>query len=469
MDELEQPFQKKFPQIASVKPPGPVPEPLIVNRLWHPWLAPGSPYGDNLDAYVYQVVANDELWVGAWFASRGGDKHTLFEVRPSDFKTTAYDYPKEFPDGGAFTATSQAFFLYNNSLGNPPSVKPNYIARFDFKTHTWEVRPCDFSWLPTYAVDNSLYFDLSNGTEELSSGIERYDWDTGKYTLLASARRKPAQNQFDDNAGYMIQSIFAGPGGKPCVSTLQNGTYYIQDQPGKWAPVFDSSLWTWSTRRQEQTIVFNPDGEVVLLDPARAEPEYLMNPGHTRFRKAAATQPGERPKTPWAAPGKWDAVPFGFGHLIGGNSEHLFRVMISGGDKWSYTLDWFDQEHGRRGHIIPLKFVLDEKDYASLPPLYHIGKEAKFSFADLESPGKDCNPSIAAVKEGICLCSDDLGIWFIPFSDIESYMDTHKAEELVPPPDQAGPAVKIPPPEDDAQSQVIGGMIDPGAPGIPFR
>jgi hypothetical protein len=468
LDELEAPFQKKFPEIAQVQITV-QPEPLIVNRLWHPWLAPESPTGPNLDAYVYPVVANDELWAGVWFASQGGDKHILCEVNPSNFKTTGYDYPKEFSNGGAITATPKAVFLYNNSAGNPPSIKPNYIARFDFKTRTWEVRPCDYSWLPCYAVDNSLYFDLSNGAQQLSSGIERYDWDTAKYTLLASARRKPAQNQFDDNGGYMIQSIFAGPGGKPCVATLENGTYYIQDQPGKWVPVFDSSRWTWANPRQEKTLVYNPDGEMVLLDPARIEPEYLMNPGYTRFRKAAMAKPGEHPKTPWPDEGKWDAVPLGFGELIGGNSDHLFRVVISGDDKWNYKLHWFDRKHGRKGHIIPLKFVLDEKTFASLPPLYQSGTEARFSRESMESPGKGCNPSIAAVREGICLCSDDLGIWLIPYHEIESYLDNHVAEELVAPAAPVGPLIKIPPPEDDVQSRVIGDMVDPGSPYISFR
>jgi hypothetical protein len=467
LDELEQPFQKKFPKIAGVKAPGPAPEPLIVNRLWHPWLAPGSPNGPGLDVYITSwQIANNELWVGAWFASQGGDKLRLFEIRLPDFQATGFDFPEHFQDGGAVLATPEAVFLYNNTRAVPPPAKQGYISRFDLKTHTWETRPSDFSYLGCYAVKNSLYFDLLyNG---LNSGIERYDWDTAKYTLLASSRRKPAQNQFDDNAGYMIQSIFAGPGGKPCVATLQNGTYYIQDQPGNWSPVFDSSRWTLSTTRQEKTLVFNPDGEVVLLDPTRAGPKYLMSPPGSRFRKAAANQSSEIPKTPWASQAQWDGTSLGQ-ELVGGNADYFFVVRFPEKEGMPYTLAWFDKQHGRKGHIIPLKFLLDEKTYASLPPLYHKGTEPKFSLEDLESPGKDCNPSVVAVNEGICLCSDDLGIWFIPYSDIESYLNTHTAEELIAPPDHVVPAVKIPPPEDDAQSRVIGGMVDPGSPYISFR
>jgi hypothetical protein len=66
------------------------------------------------------------------------------------------------------------------------------------------------------------------------------------------------------------------------------------------------------------------------------------------------------------------------------------------------------------------------------------------------------------------LNSDNLGIWFLPFSDIEAYLQTHVEEELNP--GQPVPlTVKIPPPEDDAESQVIGDMIDPAIRAMSFR
>jgi len=65
--------EKNFPQIAATAVPDSTPEPLVVNRLWHPWLAPGCPEASR--ALLTQCqVANDALWIQVWFLGGGDEK-----------------------------------------------------------------------------------------------------------------------------------------------------------------------------------------------------------------------------------------------------------------------------------------------------------------------------------------------------------------------------------------------------------
>jgi hypothetical protein len=116
-----------------------------------------------------------------------------------------------------------------------------------------------------------------------------------------------------------------------------------------------------------------------------------------------------------------------------------------------------------------LQFHLDEKTYAALPSMDQGKDGERLSRDSFEHPGTICNLSLAAVKDGICLNSDDLGIWFIPYSDIETYLNTHPIEEPNPLTPGVAIQVRVPPPEDDAESQVIGDMIDPAIRAMSFR
>jgi hypothetical protein len=465
-DEIEDPFREKFPQIAATTVPNATPEPLIVNRLWHPWLDSETSIAPTVILTQWQVV-NDTLWIRAWFPSRDGDKHALIKLSISDFKAKVVPTPDAMNVGCCLAASSDAIYLYDNSPSTPSPSKPNHIARFDLKTETWETRTVDFSYEKCFAVKDSLYFDLHGG-------IGRYDWDTAKFTLLASCRRKPAQNQFDDCETYQINDIFAGPEGRPCASILQGGTFYIQDRPGNWPAVFDSSYWTFSTTRQEKTLVYCYNGEAVLLDPSQEEPLYLMSPTEPHYRKLASIhQTAVKQVTPWLGKTIWDATDaLRFGSEVGADSEHFFLLTYKGKPESpakSYSLLWYDKDHGRTPCVIPLQFHLDEKTYAALPSMDQGKDGERLSRDSFEHPGTICNLSLAAVKDGICLNSDDLGIWFIPYSDIETYLNTHPIEEPNPLTPGVAIQVRVPPPEDDAESQVIGDMIDPAIRAMSFR
>jgi hypothetical protein len=456
--EIEDPFAKQFPElVATIVPAAAKAEPLVVHRLWHPEPpVGGSDFGSVI--ITRWVKAGDKLWVLAWYPGHGKDRHVLFEVSLPDFHAVAIATP-DAKTAGDLAATPDAVYL-RYAFGGPNEVKR--LARYDLKSESWEVRPLDIAANSFYAVGDLLYFDLK-------SGIESYNWSTGETKLLASSRRKPAQNQFDDREEYQIQSIFAGPGGKPCVNMLEDGTHYIQDTPGPWPEVFDSGWWTGSTTRQDTTLIYAPEGEIVLLDPRQPEPQYLLAPDKPLYRKIAKIHHAAvKEKTPWAAKALWDAAGVNYwSSFIGGDAQRLF-VMFRRHEDDPYQLRWFDREHGRTSHTIPLRFAMDEDTFAALPDYIRLAKDDRLKRTNLENPGYRANLSLGTDEDGIFLCCDDLGFWSIPYADIESYLKKHSEEEQASAPPVATDW-KIPPPEDDAQSRVIGDMIDPVMRAVSFR
>jgi hypothetical protein len=314
-----------------------------------------------------------------------------------------------------------------------------------------------------YSIDDSLYLKRKDG-------LERYDWAASKFTLLTSSHRHPALNQFDGRDDYQINDIFAGPNGKPAVATRQDGTVYLQDGPGRWPDVFDSNEVTATACGQNGTLVYSPNGEVVLLDPTQPGPDYLMCPKDAHFRKVASGQSkAVKDMTPWAGQTLWDAPDhFNLGDLVGGNSRCFFMLLMPDDNRKSYQLLWYDDRHGRTPRLIPLQFVVDDKTRSALPALYRGQTGDRWSVDSFQRPGYSCNLRMITTHDGICLNSDDLGIWFLSYADIESYLKTHAIEDPEPAPTMAV-TNKIPPPQDDAQSQVIGEMVDPADRTISMR
>lgn len=459
LSKFEVPFQKMFPRITATNAPNRAPEPLIIHRLWHPWLVSGTP---DRPAHAVQVQeAGDALWLTAWFYGPETENVALFKISLPDFKAERISLAeKETMYNPRLSAGSKAIYLDCQPRSKPSPQR--WLGRFDLKTQTWKTRTMDLAYRECFVVNDTVYLGLDGG-------IGRLDWDTGEVALLASSRRRPARNQFDDCDDYRIINIFSGPGCKSCV-TMFEGTYYIQDQPGNWPEVFDSTWGMESITERGKTLVYSRAGEAVLLDPARVEPEYLMAADQPRYRKTAKiNQDSVKQMTPWAERTRWDPVSgIGLDGHAAVNADSLFLLLEPGNGRKSYEMLCYDKDHGRTPRHIPLQFVLDPGTRAALVPIYK-GKNGDSSSMDsIEQPRVQSNAHIIAAKDGICLTGGNAGVWFIPYSDMDTYLKTHATEKsgLAP---ETIPLVKIPPREDDAESQVIGDMIDPAKAEDSFR
>jgi hypothetical protein len=425
MNQLMEDFRSKFPDITIPLPP-PSSDALVATRFWYPWLATNWPPGSCL-VNILDVDDNGP-WVSAYFNE--SHKDGIFRVNLGDLSTQIINVPDDhFPQN--FKVARDALYMTweTTSQGNS-DVRPHEIGRYDLATSTWSVHKLpDYSDCKLYTVENSLYFFLSLRFAGNEMAIARYDWDQDKMIMLSSTRRRPAQNQFDDRSGLQYAQIFSGPGHKPCVTTLE-GTYYIQEKPGSWPEVFDGSFNNQTLTSLGRTLVLDQQGEVTLLDPGQATPEYWMAPSEPEFRKFRPGTPPVKEIASWSGQTIWN--PPTNGHLWPGkvafDGDHFFildKPEVKGGD---YDLICYQKGKGRNPRHIPLEFHLDDQArtaLSNLPP----GMPVTWKLSQTEHPDTTIYPSsevqFVGTKQGLCIESENLGFWFLPYSDIDAYLAAH--------------------------------------------
>ncbi|MDD5261500.1 MAG: hypothetical protein PHD76_06580 [Methylacidiphilales bacterium] len=430
--DYEAPFKRQFPDLAVETPlPSPEADALTVTRYWYPWryasVAPGYYYENIL------TMDDESIWLSH---NKPGGPDELMRVFLPDFKTQSIPLPAN-RNPHSFVRTSDALYTTWETNGHDGKGGPaaHQIARYDPQTATWAAHALpDFFSGDLYGAGNALYLFVSFKFASNENAIMRYDWDHDSTTLLSSTRRKPAQNQFDDNTRLYYAHIFLGLGGKPCMTTKE-GTFYMQETPGPWQPVFDSSFGGQIATACGKTIVTNQRGEIVLLDPQSTEPKPLMTPVQPIFRKQPT--PGSQPikELPsWFAQAAWDATPNEvlYHTELAFHEDTLFALKkpkIKGG---VYDLLCYRLGQGRTPRHIPLVFHLNDQARADLcvkpsdaPALWAPGQ--------FEHPDTTIYPSngiqFFGTKDGLCIEPFNVGFWFLPYSDIDGYLKAHTADK----------------------------------------
>ena len=415
---LEASFHKKFPHINA--PEASAVAPLVFSRFWAPSIHTDS-------AKVRFIIPNTQvtdeglLVLGSNHASPATS--ALFLVSLPGFQTQRI----EITDAGnsrSARATPDAFYVEYYKRND----STQYLARFDRKTQVWEERAIKTTFSDTqfYVVAGTVYWVMREG------GLARYDWDKNEVTLLASSRRKPPQNQFDNSPDYQVTSVFAGPGQRPC-ALIGNGVYYLQDQPGNWEQVYDTDYFTSTRMQKDKTLVWSQDGEVVLLDPAQPAPQYLMTPAQPHYRKVPLRgQKGVQEMAPWAAQAPWDAPEIRAlksngtrESTIGLHGDDLFVLVSPAVAAESYELLVYNRKTGRSPRRIPLQFHMEEATRAQLAPIYDSkdGPATEWTMDKLEAPHWPFfQVKLVATDQGLCLVSYVGGFWFLSYGEIDAYL-----------------------------------------------
>ena len=409
---IASPFGSPSPNGSPIDGP-----PLVVSKFWHPWLADDNPKC-NFIIPTY-AVADDGLWIGGYFNQ--AEKGRIFKISLPDFTTTGMDTAngKEVTSMACF---SDALYASCDRFVNHFMVKDG-MARYDLASHTWTTRQLGTRFKQNfYLLNGSLYLDANgsaDGPPVRESAIVKYDWNADKTTILASSRRKPGQNQFDDVPAYEIAGIFLGPGNKPCVTT-RSGTFYIQETPGPWPRVFDGTFGDDVLTGTSNALVLNQYGEITLMDPSSPAPIPLMAPLEPIHRKGAALE-----RAPWAGQALWDSpgkdTPI-WSSIVGyhdGNLYVLAKPKVKGG---TFELLCYQKGAERTPRRIPLKFQLDASVVASIPP----GGDRMpngWSQNEIEHPDTSLIPlTLITTNQGLCVKLFCVGFWFLPYGDIETYL-----------------------------------------------
>jgi hypothetical protein len=412
---------------------------LVVSHFWYP--------KDASDAGPYELghvpLVPDAK--GAWVSVlEGGDdqplKAALYHVdidpAQADPFTTA---PTLEPpvDADAMVIAPDALYV----LGSPIyQWDQSQVARYDLTSLQWSQHDVPYSQGLFLAADH-LYLTLSGyGLANRQSGIVLYDAKTGNTTLLASSRRRPPQNQFDNRDSYGAPNIFTGPGNRPCAEIGIGETYFINESPGNWQRMIDSGGAFYAEGDGTRTLIYGqrdvedrtPGDVVFMVDPAKNQPELLLgapapSPGTTR--QAASTAP---PPAPWPTPPVWPASAASSRSF----SEYGFRgddiyARFSDNRLLKNGLFWY-----RRGQAeplyIPLEFRPGDDAAAVFKKIQDAQPAEKLQFME--------NPLMGGLMKmgqtGIFFIDHDYGFYFLPYADIDAYLKANPAgaPSAMPPP-----------------------------------
>ena len=412
-------------------------EPLAVRQFWY---APDAPRRILLATNALCPVA-DGVWLAglldgeraAGKASQGVLYHVGLDPRAAAPFAAGprIDVPQASIQDTA--ALPDALYLLCRTPDKPPRTT---VDRYDLAAGTWtehEVPGAD----RIYAAGGQLYLTLTGAdSEHREGGVARYDGRTGEITLLASSRRRPAQNPFDDRAAYRVNGVFTGPGGKPCAS-IEAGSYFINDQPGPWAPLTQEGVFFNVRTQGGRTLLYGSGSygrrsdAAVLIDPAQAGPEAWLGPLEPLPKRGApGSEPAEMPA--WARHTVWTqeensgvrSSDYGF------RDGDLFALLRGNGkDGRKLELAWYRRGGPAAPVRIPLHFEMDEAAVQALKAVLSVNSN---TFGMVREPDKTpFAVGMTVAPQGICFKAIIQGFWFLPFTDIDAYL---KSSAATPPP-----------------------------------
>lgn len=370
--------------------------PLEVNRFWTPC----------------KILTNEKLVIQTIRATRGNDdtlwiygsehqpqrkgrginttaRAVLFNVSLPDLKTECTMLPwPVYPQRWNFhsiLADSNGVYLASRNYSDK-----DILDRYQFSSKTWQHHEIFPGFDQLFLVDGKIYYSTRP-----ESGLCRYDLQSKQSVILASSRRRPAQNQFDDEDHYLIWEVFLAPDGKVCAQ-FQTGNYIIQETPGDWpqCPDFDHSL-RYSKDRYADSIYYSCGS---TTHSNREESTFnLTSKGGVRFSTSIDRM-------------KKGGETMGYGY----RGDDIFMLN----QKDILTLLWF--KAGNPEPIpIPLRLKIDDETQALLKSVYPPAIFNEIKIPDFSRPEFF---KMVVTDQGICLFAHFGGFWFLPFSDIDAYL-----------------------------------------------
>ena len=396
--KLEDDYIKQFgnPGIPSASVP---PASLEVNRFWNSYQASGTL--KMAIRQIYEARGDDgTLWVYGYDDaplqnySKGIETATraaLFKISLPDLTTESSLFPEpicpqKLRPTIQMQVGSDAAYLVSRTDDSPPAR--TYLDRYHFSSRTWQRREIATGISELYLLGAKIYFNIVG-----ESGLCRYDWESDQITLLASSRRRPAQNQFDDRSvGYSISDVFLAPDGKVCAQ-IDMANYVIQDTPGNWPPGPKFEMFPGIPKDQKAGIFHglfwrNSTSEPMFQPLSKEDAWYRRSQEQIRS--------------------KGDILGYGF------RGDEIFML----GRTETYTLWWLKPD--RTDPIpIPLCLKIDDATQVLLKSLY---QPAVLDVMEAPMISKHAPLDMIVTDQGLCLFSTLGGFWFLPFNDIDAYL-----------------------------------------------
>ena len=273
----------------------------------------------------------------------------------------------------------------------------------------------DPKWQHEVQLGSSRHFVIHAASSVQDPALARYDWDSGNLTILAAARRRPPQNQFDDRRGYQVLNIFPSLN-QTLGTSIDFGCYTASEKPGPWPEVISGIDGGRAVPCGSRAVITDyRDKLLFLVDPAQSQPSLLLS------------QPGASLPADVASfgPARWQVdattIIHTFRGQMGVHGDALVSFIRHQTVPNHFELLWYDP-HQKAPISIPLKFEMDpafQSKVRTLPGMLN-----NYSTRDSAiHPELDIFPLQAVYTDsGICLWHPSNGVWFIPYTEIELYL-----------------------------------------------
>jgi len=401
---------------------------LEVSHFWYPPNAPGKPTFTRAPV----PAIPDGLWIAACYVRHdsGQESATAFFYRVTlDVAGTnpLPTYPFQIPNFGpmSMAVTPEALYV----IGSPwKEWKKTLLQRFDLSTQRFTAHDVPHS-RDIYEVGGKIYLSLLGfGVTEMESGVALLNDKTSETTILASSRRSPPQNQFDDRSFYSISTLFSGPGGQPCAAIGFGEIYAIADKPGPWPRVIPSGELSFSQTAGSRTLLYGrhllppgaPQSDIVfMVDSAKPNPElWLGTPGPLLGTEMVGKPEPLPPQPDWAQHPLWQQPPEDgpYQSEYGFHGDDLFGFVIHAKTQGKELL-WY--RHGQTTPVrISLSFKMSDDAAQALKAMEEIDDDP----IKKQRPPNNSPMTLSVTPQGLCFLAPNKGFWFLPFSDIDAYL-----------------------------------------------
>jgi len=395
------------------------PPPLEVNRFWYPKDMTGL---FKIEATPLEI-ASDGVWISG--VTEASPQSIIYHIAIDSSQPDPFTAAPPIAPPGIYAdqmiATPDALYVLGSPIGQ---WQKSVVARFNFASRQWLMHDVPSSHQIFQAAGHFYLSLLGRGMDDLESGIARYDEETGEATVLASSRRKPGQNQFDDRDLYDVRGIFTGPGNLPCMLVGFGESYVISETPGPWQPLIDTGALEFAKTDGTRVLLYgprsykgkNPGDVVFMIDPAQATPELWLGGPVPSLGTGMVSKEGPEP-APWPKAPVWPIPQQG--------AISAWEYGFRGNDLFSYISNSKAAQNElvyyRRGSpepiLIPLDFKLDATTAQTLQAARERDPHYKFQ-------PHNSGVQMTVVPQGICF-SQPQGFWFLPFTEIDAYLKTH--------------------------------------------
>jgi hypothetical protein len=379
--------------------------PLDVTRFWHPYVLDGRK--ETMFFYNRIVLFGDSIWLidrrqrGAPDAPQA----EILEIKIPSMQTRGYAL-EHSGSMEQLNVTGEALWILQGRQNGPDQPLQKFLTRLDRQTGETRQIPVPRGD-ELDVIGNRVFVRYGNLHTGTDSGLMEVDPVSGECRVLISARRNPPASPFDSSARLAINGILPGPNGQVWMAVAWNPLVGLYEVGDEWKKL-DDSEWSDVLSYRGTSLLCNSK-ELMSVAPSGAMEIMLAGP---------LSAPDIREKARWQLPETRDYF------VSNGTFRENELFLLERDGAGVYNMRWWFPSSPREGVVMPLNFILFPQDPSQVKKLADVVRDTGLGFEALKNPNL-LMPGllhILATPHGLVAYHISHGFWFIPNSDMESWL-----------------------------------------------